>query len=143
MVNHPGRSTTPPHEFLQRAVAAGRPKDLARFVDKETVEILKDNFVRDPEKLAAKREAILERWTRRATELEEEEEQLHKSLPPHLQETLKGKRLLLWEEINQECGFPDTKLIRDIKSGFNLTGWLEQEACSSQKFVLQILMSAL
>ena len=50
---------SPPHEFLQRAVAAGHPKDLARFVDKETVEILKDNFVRDPEKLAAKREEIL------------------------------------------------------------------------------------
>ena len=51
---------------------------------------------------------------------------MHKSLPPHLQETLKDKRLLLWGEINQECGFPDTKLIRDIKNGFNLTGWLEQ-----------------
>ena len=117
---------SPPGEFLKRAVAAGHPKDLARLVDQETVDVLKDNFVRDPAKLAAKREAILGRWTRRAAELEEAEEKLHRSLPPHLQETLRGKRLLLWEEINQEGGFPDTNLIQDIKKGFNLTGWFEQ-----------------
>ena len=117
---------SPPPEFLQRAVAAGHPRDLARFVDGETLEVLKDNFVRDPNELVKRREAILDRWARRAAELEEDEEKLHRTLAPHLQETLKGKRLLLWEEINKECGFPDTTLVRDIKRGFNLTGWLEQ-----------------
>ena len=33
---------------------------------------------------------------------------------------------MLWDEINKECDFPDTSLVRDIRHGFNLTGWLEQ-----------------
>ena len=64
-----GVPSSPP-EFLQRVVAAGHPKDLARFVNGETIEILKDNFVRDSKEFVQRSEAILDRWTRRAAELE-------------------------------------------------------------------------
>ena len=43
-----------------------------------------------------------------------------------MQCTLKGKRLLLWQEINEEVGFPDRDIVSDIRNGFPMTGWLPQ-----------------
>ena len=37
---------------------------------------------------------------------------------------LKGKRLLVLEEILEDMGFPDRNLVKDICAGFRITGWL-------------------
>ena len=56
--------------------------------------------------------------------LSSKEAELHDQLDPEVAKVLKGKRLLLLEEILNEIGFPDKNLVKDICSGFRLTGWL-------------------
>lgn len=63
-------------------------------------------------------------WTNRCKELEQDEKQLHQSLEPHLQQVLQGKRLLVFQEMLNDLGYPDNALVQDICKGFQLTGWL-------------------
>ena len=59
-------------------------------------------------------------------ELKKDEERLHSGMPLHLQKILKGKRLCLFNELLKECGYPDTKIAREMGEGFPLCGWLPQ-----------------
>ncbi|CAE7396126.1 zdhhc15 [Symbiodinium sp. CCMP2592] len=45
----------------------------------------------------------------------------------------KGKRLLLFEELLASLGHEDTSLVRDICSGFKLTGWLQASGVMEPK----------
>ena len=48
---------------------------------------------------------------------------------PHIQDVLKGKRLLVYKEMLQAVGFPDEHLFHDIIEGFRLTGWMRDSGC--------------
>ena len=113
-----------PLNFLQRAMAAGHPRGMDIYLGEAVDEMLRDNFLRDPYLLAKKRIDFFKHWLRRAEQLEPEEQKLHETLPEHLRHVLKGKRLLVWQELLQHIGYPDTSLISDIQSGFRLSGWL-------------------
>ena len=60
---------------------------------------------------------------RGAKSLRGKRESCHASLPEHLKQVLKGKRLLLLAEMLEDLNYPDKKLASDIKSGFKLVGW--------------------
>ena len=60
----------------------------------------------------------------RAKELAVQEHQDHSEMDQRLQAILEGKRLRLLDELLQAAGFPDSRLVADIRSGFKLTGWL-------------------
>eukprot|EP00435_Cladocopium_sp_Y103_P072300 s179_g39.t2 len=64
------------------------------------------------------------KFLRRSLELKEQEAKLHESLPAHLQQVLKGKKLLLWKEILVDLQYPDAGVIDDAIKGFSLTGWV-------------------
>ena len=78
----------------------------------------------DVGQLLDKRNAFFKKWIKRAGELSSKEKDLHDSLDPEVAKVLKGKRLLVFEEILNEIGFPDKNLVRDICAGFRITGWL-------------------
>ena len=69
--------------------------------------------------------AYLCRWTKRAKELGGEEQNLKKSMPGHQCSLLQGKRLLVFQEMLDDLGYPDKHLTRDLAAGFPLSGWLE------------------
>jgi hypothetical protein len=60
-----------------------------------------------PEKRFAKRAAFMKKWLKRSLELRADETELHKQMPPHLRQILKGKRLLLLKEILIELEYQD------------------------------------
>ena len=101
-----------PWDFLQRAVEVGHPRSMAIHLSQ---------FL-----LVKQRAAFLVKWTSRCKEQEAEETKLHQSLEPYLQEVLAGKRLLVFQEMLDDVGYPDRNLVRDICNGFRLTGWLEK-----------------
>ena len=113
-----------PWDFLQRAVAAGHPRTLARHLNSEVTDMLRENFEGEPFLLVKKRAAFLMKWTERCKQLEVAEHELHNSLEPHLQKVLTGKRLLVLQEILEDLEYPDKSLVSDICKGFSLTGWL-------------------
>ena len=65
---------------------------------------------------------MLKLYKQRAELLREEEGKLHGSLPPHVQQVVKGKRLLLLEERLRATGFSDMQVMEDFKSGVHLVG---------------------
>ena len=113
-----------PHVFIKRAIQAGHPRCFAAHVDEKIRQAADLNFVQPPYVLAKMRIEFIRKWTARAAELQSQENELHKSLQPHLQIVLSGKRLLLWKEILLDLGFEDPAVIDDAIRGFKLSGWL-------------------
>ena len=113
-----------PWDFLEKAVEAGHPRTLAVHLNSEVTQVLRENFEGEPHLLVKQRAAFLVKWTNRCKELEKGEAELHATLQPHLQSVLHGKRLLVFQEMLDSLGYPDTALVRDICEGFRLTGWL-------------------
>ena len=113
-----------PWDFLRRAVEVGHPRSLAIHLNQEVIRMLEENFAGEVHLLVKTRAAFLMKWTTRCKELEGKEKLLHESLEPHLRGVLSGKRLLIFQEILDELGYPDRHLVKDICAGFPLTGWL-------------------
>ena len=62
----------------------------------------------------------IRKWLKRASELASKEKDLHDSLDPEVARVLKGKRLLALEEILNDIGFPDRRLVKDICAVFRI-----------------------
>ena len=60
----------------------------------------------------------------KAKALEAEEQVIHGNMPPHLRMVLRGKRVMLFEELLQQISYPDTSIAREMREGFPLYGWL-------------------
>ena len=113
-----------PWDFLQRAIEVGHPRSLAIHLNDEVTSMLQQNFSGDLHLLVKERAAFLMKWTKRCKELESAERDLHNNMEPHLQQVLHGKRLLVFQEMLNELGYPDDTLVQDICKGFPLSGWL-------------------
>ena len=113
-----------PLEFLERAVRAGHPKSLENYVDQTVHEVAMDNFHLPPHLVAKKRIEFFRKWSARAKELSEDEINFKRKLEPHAANILQGKRLLVLQEILQSIDYPDKDLVKDMSSGFPLSGWM-------------------
>eukprot|EP00435_Cladocopium_sp_Y103_P051004 s3063_g15.t1 len=67
---------------------------------------------------------VFKGWLQKACELKGQEASLH--VPPHLRKILGKKKLLLWKHILVSLGYKDAKIIDEIISGFQLTGWANE-----------------
>ena len=94
-----------PWDFLARAIEVGHPRSLAIHLNEEVTNMLQQNFAGDLHSLVKERAAYLMKWTTRCKELESEEKLLHCSLEPHLQQVLRGKRLLVFQEMLNDLGY--------------------------------------
>ena len=115
-----------PEKFVERAVSVGHPHSFSSNLEPTLKEVVRENIVGDEANLAKRRLKFVAKWSSRAKELNAKEQALHASLPGHVRQILKGKRLLLWQEMIDEYGLPDTGLIEDMKKGFPLSGWLPE-----------------
>ena len=113
-----------PWDFLQKAIEVGHPRSLALHLNEEVTHMLHQNFSGELHVLVKERAAFLMKWTNRCRELEGAEKDLHRNMEPHLQQVLHGKRLLVFQEMLNELGYPDDTLVQDICRGFPLSGWL-------------------
>ena len=112
-----------PMDFLQRAVECGHPRGMAIHLPDNVKGVLEEALFMDPSALALFRCNELKKWTIRASELAAEEKRFKDAMPEHLRRLLHKKRLLVFGEMLESVGYPDKDLIRDISSGFKLTGW--------------------
>ena len=74
--------------------------------------------------LAKIRASQSRRWLARATQLQEAEKTFKESLPTHIQQSLKNKRVLLFKEMLEASHYPDKAVADDLARGFNLVGHL-------------------
>ena len=96
-----------PEDFVARAAATGHQRNL--FAEDWSA---RDSFVLEY--------ASIRKWLKRASELASKEKDLHDSLDPEVARVLKGKRLLALEEILNDIGFPDRRLVKDICAVFRI-----------------------
>ena len=76
----------------------------------------------EPHELAKHRLEMIKLYRKRAECLHEEEQKLHASLPHHVQQVVRDKRLLLLEERLNATSFPDMQVLEDFRSGVDLVG---------------------
>ena len=122
-----------PEVFIERACQVGHPKGFDVHMNPDVYEAIQANFCRDPYPLAKLRIDFVKKWTSRAKEVQHDENKLYGSLPPHLQQVLSGKRLLLLGEMMEEAKCPDIGLAQDIRQGFRISGWIRFLATLSLK----------
>ena len=113
-----------PEEFVRRAIKAGHPHGADVHLSQEVDDAVDWNFKGPLFDLAKLRVEFFKTWTARAECLAQKEKDLHATFPLHLQHVLKGKRLLLLQEMMSAAGCPDSSLVQDICSGFRLSGWM-------------------
>ena len=61
-------------------------------------------------------------WLDRAKALTSEESSLHEGLPTAVREILEPKRLLLWKEMMEFYGYPDSSVYDEVTEGIQLAG---------------------
>ena len=118
-----------PQDFLQQAIKVGHPRFLPYMSSSEVDVLVEANLGLADDKLLKRRNAFLKHWVDRAKSLAQDEERLRSQMHPHIQDVLKGKRLLVYKEMLQAVGFPDEHLFHDIIEGFRLTGWMRDSGC--------------
>ena len=112
-----------PEDFCERAVKCGHPRGMAIHLPEMVKKVLVDSLEMPPAELALWRCKQLTKWTFRASQLQGAELEHKRSMPEHMRVLLQQKRLLLFKEMLEEVGYPDTELIPDISRGFRLMGW--------------------
>ena len=102
----------------------GHPRSLFARVKHQTLETLVDNLlaskVRDPKKGLEK----LKEWTGLKADLTIEEQEVRKSMDRTLVSILRPKATVLLEHALKEMKYPDQHLVKDMRNGFHLTGWM-------------------
>ena len=76
----------------------------------------------------------LDSWTQKARALQMRERDLHKKLNPKVARILKGKRLLVLEELAKDIGWPDERIHQELREGFKLTGHSPPSHIFKQEF---------
>ncbi|CAE7031097.1 unnamed protein product [Symbiodinium sp. CCMP2592] len=113
-----------PEAFMQSAASFRHPSECDVELPADLEETLSAVSRMSCAELARRRCRFLHSILQRSHELSTREAALHSGLEPHAKTVLKGKRLLLLEELLSSLGHEDTRLVADICSGFKLTGWL-------------------
>ena len=118
-----------PDDFVAAAVKAGHPRMLPYMKNEPIDDLLRRNLVGSQYELSKSRNDWLKRWLQRSRELQPDEDKLRDSMPEHVRIVLGGKRLLLLDEMLRSIHHPDVHLVKDICSGFTLSGWMVDSGC--------------
>ena len=111
-----------PSEFVKEAVRLGHPKHFLRHLPEPLEKTIKALQVTSLHEVAKDRTAEMRKWVLRASELKSKEKELKLSLDAHVKDILKIKRMMLFEEMLNEAGNLDIRLVKDICKGFDLMG---------------------
>ena len=112
-------------EFTRLALVAEHPSGEIVLPDALKRAVV-DRFTRGIKETIARREAYATMWERRAAELEDEEARVHRRMHPDVRRAMEGKRLLLFEEMLVEAGFPKAPLlVKRMTEGFRVIGDVE------------------
>ena len=113
-----------PEVFLQEAVKAGHPKNkFASQMDDSATRLI-NNLFQGVLGQNPGGEDILTNWQSRKHSLEDKEKEIKASLDPTVARILEKKSTELESELLRELDYPDKSLVPDMRSGFNLTGWI-------------------
>ena len=111
-----------PKQHIQQALTLQHPMDASVSIPDMLKKAVFKMLTTEPHVLAKERLEMLKLYKSRALQLQQEESELHASLPKHVQQVVEGKRLLLLEERLNATAFPDMQVMTGFKAGVDLVG---------------------
>lgn len=109
-------------EFVERAINARHPLSVEDAVPLPLLDAIDFNLKNTEHEIALFRTRFLAKWTKRASELHASELELKQSMDESVAKSVKSKRILLFEEMLLECGFPDMGVVDELRKGAELVG---------------------
>ena len=122
-----------PNEFVEQAKGLGHPKLFVHGVPKILESTIQWITNETPCNIAKFRSAVAMKWTRKAMDLKDAEEELRRNMPSHCQKVLASKRLALFDAMLNDATYGDSKLVSDICKGFDLMGPLPKSGVFPSK----------
>ena len=111
-----------PIQFMQKANEVGHPCSLSSLVPDQLKACVQAYCNVSVATRCKMRVAKLKHWVQCASELKEKERQLKEGMPETVRTVLSGKKILLWEKLLAEAGYPDMAIVDEFKSGTMLVG---------------------
>ena len=111
-----------PQEFLQQCLGQSHPFDLCKGVPDSLLRVMGKTLMCGPVQVMKERLLLLRKWGEMKEKLAGAEARLRASLEPGVAKILRGKSLLLLEQIAMDLGWPDASLHRELREGFRITG---------------------
>ena len=110
-----------PLEFIAQAGKKGHPfHQLSK--SKPQLETLIQELVNKPDAVRSQRKSFIQKWSKRAVQLEPAEAELKTSMSEHRRKILGSKRILLFKEILQSIDYDDMGVVHELTTGATLTG---------------------
>ncbi|CAE7192582.1 unnamed protein product, partial [Symbiodinium sp. CCMP2592] len=110
-----------PIEFIAKAGKIGHPYHKLSKCNKDLRDLVHD-LVHKPGMVRSQRKNYIEKWARRAKELEPEEAKLKAGMSDHRRKILQPKRILLFEEMLRDIGYDDMGVVQELIDAATLTG---------------------
>ena len=111
-----------PEEFCRAAIQSEHPLSVQSVLPTELLNVIEETVEMSTMDIAKERLRYLLKWNKRARELEADEKVLKKGMDPIVSEAVANKRILLFEEMLLDCGYPDMGVISELRDGAELTG---------------------
>ena len=111
-----------PQQFFELAKTLTHPMTPEHSLPEVLKEAIHKNLTEPQVDLAKSRMRAILLIKSMAEDLEEQEEQLKRSMPEHVSKVLCNKRILLWEALLKASEYPDLEVVDLMKSGTALTG---------------------
>ena len=109
-------------EFVAKAIVCNHPMDSLFGLSDPLIKTMFEALTLGPAHVADKRALLVKKLSHRAIELDKEEKRLHADMPLEVARVLKGKRLLLLQEVAESLDWPDSAVFTELKAGFDLVG---------------------
>ena len=113
-----------PMEFIDQAHGMGHPKFFLKSIPSELQDAIEFSCNMSAASAGKFRTEVMRMWTIKAIELKEKEQGLHDSMPEHIRDVLKSKRLEVFRAMLAHCKYGDEHICDDITKGFDLMGQL-------------------
>ncbi|CAE7541257.1 unnamed protein product [Symbiodinium sp. CCMP2592] len=110
------------HEFVAQALHIDHPFDLCVAVPDFTLRALAFTLKEGPVGVMKHRLNLPQQWTSWKRDLSSAEAELRAAMDPGVASVMKGKNILLLENIASTFGWPDTEIFEHLKHGFPLVG---------------------
>ena len=121
-------------EFIEAAVKLGHPKSFLKALPAELDHVVKSLTSLSDYELVAHRSNWLRKWTKRAGELNSNELEFQCNLDDKARQVVKGKRILLFEEMLRDSQYCDIQVVDILKSGVPMVGAVKESGHFSRTF---------
>ena len=129
-----------PNEFIEQVLKAKHPCELGNSLPGVVCcKAVEDACTMDDVAITKKRLMYLKRWRQRAKELQDSESALKNSMDSLMSKAVASKRILLFEEMLRDVGYPDMGVVDELKLGAQLVGKVPMTNMLPQRFAPSML----